>query len=193
MSFAPPQIELVQVDSLIPYENNAKMHSESQVNDLIKLIKEFGYTNPVLAEGLNLVAGHCRQKAVQQIYASGETIMLPNKEVLPVGTIPKIDCSGWNAAQKRAYIITDNKSAEVLGSWDQEILQAEIAALNLVDYDLNLLCFSQAEIEKILDPENIDGNFTQSNKDYEGSQEHKEEDFSEFDHKCPRCNFEFND
>lgn len=187
------QIELVPVDSLVPYENNAKKHTEAQVSQLVKLIEEFGFTNPVLAEGDSLVAGHCRQKAVQQIYTNNGRVKFPDGQELPFGLIPKIDCTGWSTRQKKAYIITDNKSAEVLGSWDAEMLQQEIMSLNLADFDLDLLCFSQEEIDKILDPENINGSLTESSKEYEGAQEHKEEDFSEFDHKCPRCNFEFND
>lgn len=111
MEFKHPQIELVEVDSLIPYENNAKLHNEDQVNRLVKLIQEFGYTNPVLAEGLNLVAGHCRQKAVQRIYEAGGKVKLPNQQELPTGTILKIDCTGWSSAQKKltSLLITNQR------------------------------------------------------------------------------------
>lgn len=186
MAAATRQIELVPVDSLVPYEKNAKKHTEAQVSQLVKLIKEFGFTNPVLAEGDNLVAGHCRQKAVQQIYASNDKIKFPDGQELPFGLIPKIDCTGWSAKQKKAYIITDNKSAEVLGSWDNDILQEEVMALNLSDFDLELLCFSQEEIDKILDPENINEQHEPAPEDFP-----EVDESIETEHRCPSCGYEW--
>ena len=67
-------------------------------------------------------------------------------------------------------------------------VQQEIAALSLVDFDLSLMGWSEDELAGLLDPEGID----ESAKEYEGSQEYGEDEFSEFEHKCPRCGFEFN-
>jgi hypothetical protein len=186
MAAATRQIELVPVDSLVPYEKNAKKHTEAQVSQLVRLIKEFGFTNPVLAEGDNLVAGHCRQKAVQQIYASNGKIKFPDGQELPFGLIPKIDCTGWSTKQKKAYIITDNKSAEVLGNWDNDILQEEVMALNLSDFDLELLCFSQEEIDKILDPEKINEQHEPAPEDFPEVDESIETEY-----RCPSCGYEW--
>jgi hypothetical protein len=66
-----------------------------------------------------------------------------------------IDCTGWSAAQRRAYILADNQLALNAG-WDTQLLQVEVAALNLADFDLSLLGFDQDRIAALLDPEGID-------------------------------------
>jgi ParB-like chromosome segregation protein Spo0J len=89
--------------------------------------------------------------------------------------------------QRRAYVLADNKLALNAG-WDEELLQQEIAALSLVDFDLSLMGWSDDDLAGLLDPEGIN----EPAKEHEGAKEYGEEEFSEFEHKCPRCGFEFN-
>jgi hypothetical protein len=72
-----------------------------------------------------------------------------------------------------------------------ELLQQEVIGLNLADFDLSLLGFAEEQIAGLLDPEGIDREKS-GPKGHKGAEEYGEEDFSEFEHKCPRCNFEFN-
>lgn len=183
---AGPAIEFWPLEDLIPYENNARTHSAEQVAQIAASVRQFGFTNPILADRKGITAGHGRLMALRQIYGAGETVNLPSGEPVPPGTAPVIDCTGWSAAQRRAYILADNQLALNAG-WDTELLQVEVAALNLADFDLSLLGFDQDRIAALLDPEGID----EPAKEYKGAEELKEEEFSEFDHTCPRCGFEF--
>jgi hypothetical protein len=113
---AAPLVELRPVDALVPYARNARKHSDAQVREIAASIVEFGWTNPILADDV-IRAGHGRQKAAQLLYAQGKTIRLPNGAEIPRGTVPVIDCTGWSEAQKRAYVLADNKLAEN-AEWD---------------------------------------------------------------------------
>jgi ParB-like chromosome segregation protein Spo0J len=190
----PPEtglaVELWPLDRLPPYENNARTHSPEQVAQIAASILEFRFTNPILADEKGVIAGHGRLLALQQLWNAGETVRLPNGTVIPPGMAPTIDCSGWSPSQRRAYALADNQLALNAG-WDTELLQMEVAALNLADFDLSLLGFDEDRIAGLLDPEGIDREESVP-KDHKGAEEYSEEDFSEFEHKCPRCNFEFN-
>jgi ParB-like chromosome segregation protein Spo0J len=156
----PPEtglaVELWPLDRLPPYENNARTHSPEQVAQLAASILEFGFTNPILADEKGVIAGHGRLLALQQLWNAGETVRLPNGTVIPPGMAPTIDCSGWSPSQRRAYALADNQLALNAG-WDTELLQMEVAALNLADFDLGLLGFDSERIAGLLDPEGIDG------------------------------------
>ena len=152
---AGPAIEFWPLEDLIPYENNARTHSAEQVEQIAASVSQFGFTNPILADRKGITAGHGRLMALRRIYAVGETVKLPNGEPVPPGTAPVIDCTGWSAAQRRAYILADNQLALNAG-WDTQLLQVEVAALNLADFDLSLLGFDQDRIAALLDPEGID-------------------------------------
>ncbi len=111
-------------DSLIPYENNPRQHSESQIDRLTRSIKEFGFTNPVLIDDdLNVIAGHGR------LMAAG---------VMGLKTVPTITLGHLNEQQRRAYVIADNQLA-LNSSWDDDVLQKEIEALGDLGFDLTLL------------------------------------------------------
>jgi hypothetical protein len=101
--------------------------------------------------------------------------------------VPVIVLDHLSAEQRRAYVLADNKLALNAG-WDEELLRLEVASLNLADFDLSLLGWSEDELAGMLDPKGID----EPSKEYEGAQEYGEDEFSEFEHKCPRCGFEFN-
>lgn len=119
---------------LTPYDRNARTHSPEQVERIAASIREFGFTNPVLVDGQSgVIAGHGRILAAQQ---------------LGMATVPTIELAGLSEAQKRAYIIADNKLALDAG-WDIDILAAEFASLEELDYDLSLTGFSPDDVADI--------------------------------------------
>ncbi len=111
-------------DTLIPYEKNPRQHSEAQIDRLVRSIKEFGFTNPVLIDDdLNVIAGHGR------LMAAG---------VMGLKTVPTITLGHLNDEQRRAYVIADNQLA-LNSTWDDDILQKELEALGDLGFDLTLL------------------------------------------------------
>ena len=120
-----------KVTELIPYVNNARTHSEEQVIQIAASIKEFGFTNPVLIDGENgIIAGHGRLMAAKK---------------LGLEEVPTIELSHLSEAQRKAYILADNKLALNSG-WDNDLLAIEFAELKLLDFDLDLTGFSSEEI-----------------------------------------------
>jgi len=123
--------KLVPIESLAPYEKNARTHSEEQISQIAKSISEFGFTNPILVDGeKGIIAGHGRLAAAKK---------------LGIKDVPIIELSHLTPAQKRAYIIADNKLALNAG-WDEAVLAEEIEALKLEDFDIDLLGFSDEEL-----------------------------------------------
>jgi hypothetical protein len=145
-----PAVELRPVASLTPYARNARTHSAKEVLELVGLVREFGWTNPILADDKGIVAGHRRQLAALKIYEEGGTIRGPGGAELPAETVPVIDCTGWSEAQRRAYILADNKSALNAG-WDKDLLKVELADLDAMQFDLALTAFSAEEMAKLWD------------------------------------------
>lgn len=112
---------------LLPYINNAKKHSGDQVAMLAASIREFGFNNPILTDGDNgVIAGHGRLQAAQK---------------LGLETVPTIELSHLSAAQKKAYILADNRLGEVGTEWDMELVNLELEALQGLDFDLSLTGF----------------------------------------------------
>jgi len=129
------------LDRLVPYERNARTHSPEQVAQIAASIQEFGFTNPILVDGADgILAGHGRLAAAKD---------------MGLAEVPVIVLDHLSAAQRRAYILADNQLALNAG-WDTELLQMEVAALNLADFDLSLLGFDDERIASLLDPEGID-------------------------------------
>jgi DNA modification methylase len=123
------------VENLIPYARNARTHSDAQVAQIAASIREFGWTNPVLVDGGNgVVAGHGRVLAARK---------------LGLGSVPVIELSGLSEAQRRAYVLADNRLALNAG-WDEEMLGAEVADLVALGVDIDLTGFRAGEIEKLL-------------------------------------------
>ena len=117
---------IVQRDrtSLKPYENNPRTHSEAQIDRLVRSLKEFGFTNPVLIDkNLNVVAGHGRLLAA---------------EILNLEKIPTISLEHLTEDQRKAYVIADNQLALASG-WDDDLLQAELVSLADAGFDLTVL------------------------------------------------------
>ena len=126
--------EMVPLDRIVPYARNARTHSKEQVAQIRASFREFGVLNPCLVdEQYNLIAGHGRLLAAQ-----AENLAELNCVVV----------EGLTEAQKRAYIIADNKLAENAG-WSEELLALEFGELQDLGFDLQLTGFDSAEIEKL--------------------------------------------
>lgn len=146
---AIPQIQLRPLEGLVAYARNARTHSPDQVEQLQRLLLEFGWTNAVLVDDMGIVAGHGRCMAAEALYKAGKQIKFPNGAPIPVGMVPTLDCTGWSADQRRAYIIADNRSALSAG-WDEELLALELKELAAADYDLSLTAFDDAELDALM-------------------------------------------
>jgi len=129
------EIVYKNVAELIPYARNSRTHDKDQVSQIVASIKEFGFTNPVLIddEGL-IIAGHGRVQAAQK---------------LNLKTVPTICLDYLTEAQKKAYVIADNRLALNAG-WDFDMLKVELNDLNDLDFDVSLLGFEDKEINDIL-------------------------------------------
>ena len=135
------QIQEVAVDKLIPYAKNSRTHSAEQVAQIAASIKEFGFRNPILVDGVGIIAGHGRLMAAQK---------------LGLDKVPTIDCSDMTESQKKAYIIADNKLALNAG-WDTAMLSIEMQELEDEGFDLTLLGFDDKELNALLQPEIVEG------------------------------------
>lgn len=125
------QMQLVDINKLIPYINNARTHSPEQIKKLRSSLREFGFINPVIIDrDYNVIAGHGRIAAAKE-----ENL----KE------IPCVFADHLSEAQKKAYIIADNRMAMDAG-WDEELLRVEIESLQAEDFDIGLTGFDEKEI-----------------------------------------------
>lgn len=135
-------IEQIDIENLIPYARNSRTHSDSQVAQIAASIKEFGFTNPVLIdEDGGIIAGHGRVMAARK---------------LGLDSVPAIRLGYLTEAQKRAYVIADNKLALNAG-WDDEMLKLELQELQDLNFDLGLTGFDPDELAKLLEPEQVEG------------------------------------
>jgi DNA modification methylase len=144
-----PQITLRPIDSMVAYHNNSRTHSIGQLAEIGASLLEFGWTNPILADALGTVAGHGRTMAAAELYRQGKQILFPNGSPIPIGMVPVVDCTGWSDAQRRAYIIADNKLALNAG-WNMELLSIELTELGEIGFDLSLTGFNEDELADIL-------------------------------------------
>lgn len=151
-----PVIEFRPLDELIPYARNSRTHSDEQLAQIAAAMLEFGYTNPTLYDKDGIIAGHGRVLALSRIYKAGGRVKMLNGYVIPDGCVPCLCADGWSKAQRKAYIIADNKLAENAG-WDMDLLKLEAADLNEMGYDLSLVGFSVSEIENLLAPGETEG------------------------------------
>ena len=138
----PDQLEVIQIDALIPYARNSRTHSDAQVAQIASSIKEFGFTNPVLIDGGGgIIAGHGRVLAARK---------------LGMSEVPCIRLEHLTDAQKRAYVIADNRLALNSG-WDTEMLKVEFSDLQELGFDLELTGFDLDEIKELLAPVGTEG------------------------------------
>ena len=128
--------ENVEIEKLIPYKNNARTHSDEQIEKIAKSMKEFGFINPVLVDGdLNVIAGHGRILGAKK---------LGMKEV------PCLFIENLTEEQKRAYIIAGNRLAEDAG-WDKELLKIELEDLKNMNFDITLTGFELEDFDFSMD------------------------------------------
>lgn len=146
-------IKKIKVNDLIPYANNSRLHSDEQVLQIASSIKEFGFLNPIIVDGDNgIIAGHGRVMAAKK---------------LGIDELPCIDASHLTEAQKKAYIIADNKLA-LNAEWDSDLLKIEIESLQEDDFKLDLLGFDVDELNGILGFDGIaEEDEEESEQDYE--------------------------
>ena len=185
--WAAESVEKRKVEDLIPYDRNPRIHSDSQIDNIISAIKEWGWTNPVLIdEDGNLIAGHGRLYAAQK---------------MGIEEVPCVIAKGWTDNQKKAFVIADNKLAEG-SSWDMGLYFNELKKLNDEGFDL-----SSIGIEDSLNFEDftpIDNySFTSNevdesdmqrgsdnlNNTIDGYQSDKSDEY--LDVICPKCHHEF--
>ena len=156
------QIERVPLEALVPYARNSRTHSDAQIAQIAASIREFGFTNPVLVDkDGGIIAGHGRVMAARK---------------LGLKDVPCIALGHLTDAQKRAYVIADNKLALNAG-WDEELLAVEFSDLLSEGFDLELTGFAPGETST---PDFAPGT---------------EEDQGRLDQKkpvtCPNCGHEF--
>lgn len=138
-------IQYVDTDTLIPYVNNARKHSDEQVSEIAASIKEFGFNNPVLIDKKKgIIAGHGRVMAAKK---------------LGLAKVPTIELSHLSDAQRRAYILADNRLAEK-AEWDFELVQVELEALKEEEFDVSLTGFDIGDIPAPDDMRGLDINET---------------------------------
>ena len=168
-NWAAKDVKMISTKSLIPYARNSRTHNDEQVAQIAASITEWGFTNPILKdEDNNILAGHGRLLAAQK---------------LKLAKVPCITAKGWTEAQKKAYVIADNKLALNAG-WDESLLKIEIKELaENFKFNVDLTGFSVDELSELF----FDPNFDAGSEDEQGQ-------LDELDPKmitCPHCNKEF--
>ena len=135
--FRDLRVETVSVSALKPYARNPRTHTKKQIRQIAESIRTFGWTNPILvdAEG-GVIAGHGRLEAAK---------------LLGMERVPTIRLEDMSEAQKRAYVIADNRLAEIAG-WDDDLLAIELQALSEIDldFDIEITGFETAEIDTLI-------------------------------------------
>jgi len=162
------EVAYIATTDVIPYANNPRTHSEQQVAQVAASIKEFGFNNPILLDEHNgIIAGHGRLAAAQK---------------LGMELVPTITLEGLTEAQKKAYVIADNKLTEN-GGWDYDLLAVEIERLKELEINVDLTGFDAEELQVITQ----DVAFEPASEDEQGK-------LDELDPKwidCPHCGKEF--
>jgi len=157
-----------KVSDLTPYARNSRTHSDEQVAQIAASIKEWGFTTPVLIDpDGGIIAGHGRVMAAQR---------------LGLDDVPCIIAEGWTEAQKRAYVIADNKLA-LNADWDDELLKIEFKELEGLRFNLKLTGFSVEEMDDLF----YEPDFSPGTEDDQGK-------LDELDPKmvtCPHCGGEW--
>jgi len=132
------EVKYLSINDLVPYANNPRTHTDNQVTQVASSIKEFGFNNPILIdERKGVIAGHGRLAAAKK---------------LGLETVPTITLASLTEAQRKAYVIADNKLTEN-SRWDYDLLSIEIERLKELDFELSELGFSEVELEGICNSE----------------------------------------
>lgn len=163
-----PTYKTVSVASLVPYARNSRTHSPQQVDKIAASIREFGFLNPIIVDGENgIIAGHGRVMAAQK---------------LGLADLPVIEASHLTEAQRRAYVIADNRLALDAG-WDNDLLKVELQDLDSQGFDLTLTGFEVGELTSLFD----EPNFEPGTEDDQG----KLDQLAPKMIQCPHCGQDF--
>lgn len=172
MSKSDNKYPVIKISELSPYENNARTHSNEQIEAICNSIREFGFINPVIIDENNMIlVGHGRIEAAK---------------VLGIDEAPYKRVENLTDEQKRAYILADNKLSD-LGSWDNELLTQELDNISL---DMSLFGFEDFNIEL----EDTDTTESETSQTITSGGELDIDEYSDdnFNCTCPRCGFKFN-
>ena len=163
-----PEYKTISVADLVPYARNSRTHSPQQVDKIAASIREFGFLNPIIVDGQNgIVAGHGRVLAAQK---------------LGLASLPVIEAGHLTEAQKRAYVIADNRLALDAG-WDNDLLKIELQDLDAEGFNLTITGFEIGELTAMFDePE-----FAPGTEDDQG----KLDELSPKMIQCPHCGQDF--
>lgn len=132
------EMQLVSISKLVPYQNNARTHSPAQIQKLRSSLREFGFVNPVIIDrDYNVIAGHGRIAAARE---EG------------ISEVPCVFVDHLTEAQKKAYILADNRMAMDAG-WDEELLRVELEALTEMGFDLGMTGFDEKELAELFPTE----------------------------------------
>ena len=168
MKWPADKVERRKLDTLTPYARNSRTHSDEQVAQIAASIKEWGFTTPILIEpDGGIIAGHGRVMAAQR---------------LGLDEVPVMIAEGWTEAQKRAYVVADNKLGLNSG-WDLEMLRIEFDELKALDFDVEMTGFGEQELNALFEI-----------PDFEPGTEEDQGKLDELEPKwcaCPHCGKEF--
>lgn len=166
------ELVIKRINDLVPYANNAKIHSPEQIASIRASLREFGFVTPVLIdESGNVIAGHGR---IQAARAEGMT------------EVPCVLAEGLTETQRKAYILADNRMAE-LAEWDKAMLKIELEGLDALDFIINNLGFDDEYMADLFP----------TYEDQNGSDQALDLDEREDDERemrlchCPKCGFQF--
>ena len=136
MAKTTTDMQLVPINKLIPYANNARTHSKEQITKLRSSLREYGFISPVIIDReFNVLAGHGRVAAAKEEH---------------IAEVPCVFVDHLTEAQKKGYILADNRFAMDAG-WDEDMLRVEMEALQGMDFDLGLTGFDEKEIADLFD------------------------------------------
>ena len=128
-------IELMPLDQLRPYDRNARLHTQQQIQQIAKSIAAFGFNNPILVSSdQGIIAGHGRLEAARY---------------MGLESVPVIVLDHLSEKERRAYILADNRLSD-LSQWDEATLNAEVEALQATDLDLDAIGWTDEELEEML-------------------------------------------
>ena len=162
------EVAYIATTDLIPYANNPRTHSDQQVAQVAASIQEFGFNNPILIDEHNgIIAGHGRLAAAQK---------------LDLKLVPTIMLEGLTEAQRKAYVIADNKLTEN-GGWDNDLLAVEIERLAELEIDIDLTGFDAEELQVITQ----EVSFEPASEDEQGQLDQLDPKWID----CPHCGKEF--
>lgn len=172
MSKTENKYQFIKISELSPYENNARTHSNEQIEAICNSIKEFGFINPVIIDENNMIlVGHGRIEAAK---------------VLGIDEVPYKRVENLTDEQKRAYILADNKLSD-LGGWNNELLTQELDNISL---DMSLFGFEDFNIE--LEDTDTTESGTSQTITSGGEIDLGDYEDDNFNCTCPRCGFKFN-